>query len=178
MKEEKKKGKEQGFHEKKQEEKKKPEKQEEREEMLIRILSTDIPANKSTYAGLTRIKGVSWSFSNAACRVLGLDKNKKIKDLTEKEIEIISGFIKKPALPNFIINRRKDIETGEQTHLIGTEVDLQEEFDIKRLKEIKSYKGLRHATGQPVRGQRTRAHFRHHKTVGVVGKGKAKKSGK
>ena len=39
-------------------------------------------------------------------------------------------------------------------------LELQKEFDIKRLKKIKSYRGLRHSTGQPVRGQRTKSHFR------------------
>jgi len=139
---------------------------------LIRILSTDIPGNKSVYAGLTKIKGVSWSFSNAVCNVLRIDRNKKISDLTEKEIEKISEFIKNPKLPVFTLNRRKDFVSGENKHLIGSDLELQKEFDIKRLRKIKSYRGLRHALGLPVRGQRTKAHFRKHRAVGVVGKGK------
>jgi len=54
---------------------------------------------------------------------------------------------------------------------------LQTEFDIKRLKKIKSYRGLRHVLGQPVRGQRTRGHFRKNKAVGVTGKAKKGKKG-
>ena len=145
---------------------------------LIRILATDIPGGMPIYSGLSRIKGVSWSFSNAICRVLGMDKEKKVENLTEEEIKKISEFIKNPKLPAFILNRRKDFESGQDRHLIGAEVDLQKEFDIKRLRKIKSYKGFRHALGQPVRGQRTRSHFRKNKSVGVVGKGKTKKSGK
>ncbi len=159
-------------------EKKPEEKKEEMEEMIIRILSTDIPGDKNVYAGLTRIKGISWSFSNAVCKTLGIDKKKKIKDLSEQEIEKLTEFIKNPKLPEFILNRRRDLDSGTDKHLIGTDYDLRKEFDIKRMKEIKSYKGIRHITGQPVRGQRTKSHFRKQKAVGVVGKGKAKKPGK
>lgn len=144
---------------------------------LVRILATDIPGKMGVYSGLTKIKGVSWSFSNAVCRILNLNKNKKISELGEGEIRQISQFIKNPALPNFILNRRRDFESGEDRHIISTDVDLQREFDVKRLKKIRSYKGLRHATGQPVRGQRTKSHFRKHRAVGVIGKKKKGKKG-
>jgi small subunit ribosomal protein S13 len=159
-------------------EKKEVKKEERREESLIRILSTDIPGNKRTYAGLTRIKGVSWSFSNAVCRALKIDKNKTIDSLSKQEIEAISAFLKNPKLPDFLVNRRKDRETGSSVHLIGSDLDLNKEFDIKRLKKIRSYRGLRHALGQPSRGQRTRSHFRTRgkkKAVGVMNKPKAGK---
>jgi small subunit ribosomal protein S13 len=149
----------------------KPEvKQEKDEGLLVRILSTDIPGDKKILAGLIRIKGISWTFSNAVCNALKIDKNKKIKDLTKEEIEKISGFVARPKLPDFILNRRKDIETGESKHLIGSDLILQREFDIKRLKKMKCYRGLRHSQGQPVRGQKTRSHFRSNKSVGVTKK--------
>ena len=53
-------------------------------------------------------------------------------------------------------------------HLISTDLKLRKEFDIKFMKKIKSYKGMRHASGLPVRGQRTRAHFRTGTSLGVV----------
>ena len=143
-----------------------------KEDILVRILSTDIPGGKQILAGLTRIKGVGWTLSNAVCNTLGIDKTKKIKDLSKEDINKISTFIKKPKLPSFLLNRRKDLETGEDRHLVSSDLDLRKEFDIKRLKKIKSYKGFRHATGRPVRGQRTRSHFRKNKTVGVTKKKK------
>ncbi|MEM4230867.1 MAG: 30S ribosomal protein S13 [Candidatus Pacearchaeota archaeon] len=142
------------------------------EVLLVRILSTDIPGDKRVLAGLTRIKGVSWAFSNSVCNALNINKNKKIKDLTKEEIEKISGFILKPKLPEFMLNRRKDPETGINKHMIGSDLSLQKEFDIKKLKKIKCYRGIRHALGQPVRGQRTKSHFRKNKSVGVTKKGK------
>ena len=150
-----------------------------REETLVRILSTDVPGSKSVYVGLSRIKGVSWSFSNAICNIMKIDKSRKVASLSKEEIEKISDFIKNPQknknLPEFLLNRRRDIETGNSIHLTGADLDIQKEFDIKRLKKIRSYRGLRHATGQPTRGQRTKSHFRkagRKKAVGVTGKAK------
>ncbi|MFH0831759.1 MAG: 30S ribosomal protein S13 [archaeon] len=159
----------------KMEKAKKPEarKPEERPRILsgtiVRILATDIPGETTIYHGLTRIRGVSWSFSNAVCLSLGMDKKKKVSSLTENEIEKIVSFIKKPVgLKPFLLNRRRDIDTGEDKHLATSDLDMQRDFDIRRMKQIRSYKGWRHALGQPVRGQRTRSHFRKGgKAVGV-----------
>ena len=151
------------------EDKKREEKKESGEKVssLIRIMSTDIPGNKKVIYGLTRIKGVSYSFSNAVCNALKLDPDKIVSELTESEIQKISDFIKNPSLPAFMLNRRWDYETGQNRHLTLTNLELQKEFDIKRLRKIKSYRGWRHAIGLPVRGQRTKSHFRHGKSVGV-----------
>ena len=138
-----------------------------KEENLIRILSTDLQAEKKVYPALTKIKGISWGIANAICYKLGLDRNKKIQDLTEKEIESITKFAKNPELPIFLFNRKRELETGQNQHLITSDLDLKHEFEIKKLKKIKSYKGIRHILGQPVRGQRTKSHFRKNKTVGV-----------
>ncbi len=134
---------------------------------IVRIASTDVPGEAEIYHGLTYIKGISWSFSNALCHALSLDKKRKINTLTESEIEKITNFVKKPSLPIFLLNRRKDINTGEDRHLITTELDLQRDFDVRNMKKIHSYKGLRHALGQPVRGQRTKSHFRKGRAIGV-----------
>jgi len=148
------------------------------EERVVRILSKDISGKLKIYPGLTKVKGVSWAFSNAVCTKLNIDKNRKIGSLTDKEIEIISGFIKNPYLPKFMKNRRSDFETGEDKHLIGTDLELRKEFDIKRLKKIKSYRGYRHMVGLPSRGQRTKSHFRanRRKGAGIKSKGAETKS--
>jgi len=130
------------------------------EDKLVRIVSKDIEGKMNLYPGLTKIKGISWTFSNAICKKLGIDKNRKIGSLTEEEIKKITEFIKNPDVPKFIVNRRFDMESGEDRHLSASDLDLQKEFDIKRMKKIKSYKGLRHSANLPVRGQRTKAHFR------------------
>ena len=87
------------------------------EERLVRIMSEDIEGRMKLYAGLTKIKGVSWSFSNAVCHTLNLDKNKLIGSLTPEEIKKISDFIKNPKVPIYMLNKRKEFETGEDKHL-------------------------------------------------------------
>ena len=163
------------FGKKPEEKKKKPvEKKELEFETLIRILATDIPGDATLYHGLTKIKGISWTISNAICHMLKMDKNKKVSTLSEQELEKISSFIKNPQLPEWLLNRKKDYATGASKHLVTTDLDMQREFDVRRMKKIKSYKGWRHAIGQPVRGQRTRSHFR--KRGGAVGVIKAKQA--
>ena len=159
----------------------KEELQQKSQERLVRILSKDIEGKMQVYPGLTKIKGVSWSLSNAACNILGINKLKKIGELSDSEIEKITKFLKNPKAPDFILNRRKDPETGENQHLVGIDLELRNEFDIKRLKKIKSYRGVRHALGLPTRGQRTQSHFRKNrrKSSGIQKKGeKTEKRGK
>lgn len=142
---------------------------------LIRILSKDVEGKLKVFVGLTKIKGISWAMSNAICKTLGLDKSKKIGDLTKEEIEAINNFPKNPNVSTYLLNRRKDFETGEDKQLIGNDLDLQKDFDISRLKKIKSYRGQRHSLGQPMRGQRTRSHFRTNRKRGSGIKSKGKK---
>ncbi|MFA5953727.1 MAG: 30S ribosomal protein S13 [Candidatus Pacearchaeota archaeon] len=140
--------------------------QQKHEERVVRVVSTDIEGKTSVYSGLTNIKGISWSISNAICNILKIDKRRKIGSLSPEEIKKISDVIKENKIPKFLINRRKDFETGEDSHLTGSDLELKKEFDIKRLKKIKSYKGLRHASNLPLRGQRTKAHFRKNRRKG------------
>ncbi len=136
-------------------------------ERIVRILSKDIEGGMRVYAGLAKIKGISWAISNAICKALGIDKKRKIGSLTDEEVQKITEFAKNPQVPTHILNRRKDFETGEDKHLTGSDLELQKEFDIKRLKKIKSYRGFRHATGLPLRGQRTRSNFRKNRSKGA-----------
>lgn len=134
---------------------------------IIRIHSTDIRGERKIYPGLTKIKGVSWAISNFICNNLKIDKNKKVYDLSDEEKNKIESFLKNPKIPEYLVNRKKDNDTGENKHLTGASLDLQKEFDIRRLKKIKSYKGLRHMSKLPLRGQRTKSNFRKNKMKGV-----------
>ncbi len=138
---------------------------------LIRISNTDIHGKNSVYIGLRRIHGVSYSFSNAVCNLLSLNKDRKIGDLSDEEIKRVEEVIKSPKqLPFFLYNRRKDLDTGEDIHLTTSNLKLRVEFDIKKMKRLKTYKGVRHGLGLPVRGQRTKSHFRTGSSVGVMKK--------
>ena len=144
----------------KAEEKKKFLQSQEKNELLVRILGYDIPGSRNLYAGLTYIKGISWSISNILCLKLNMPKGKKIETLTKDESQKIEHFLKSLPVAPFFKNRRIDPQTGETGHFFGSDLDIKREFDIKRLKEMRSYRGIRHAAKLPVRGQRTRSHFR------------------
>ncbi|MDP1695693.1 MAG: 30S ribosomal protein S13 [archaeon] len=138
---------------------KKPQ-EEQSNEILVRILGYDVPGSRNIYAGLTRIKGVSWAISNVICLKLNYPRTKKISELSKEDIKKIEAFLEDIPIPDFMKNRRLDLETGETKHLFGSDLDITREFDIKRMRKIKSYKGIRHALRLPVRGQRTKSHFR------------------
>ncbi|MCK5320998.1 30S ribosomal protein S13, partial [Candidatus Pacearchaeota archaeon] len=133
---------------------------EQEDKILIRILGKDVRGDKELFIELTRIQGISWTFANAVCKVLKIDKSLKIQDISDKDIVKIEEFVKNPSIPGFLKNRQKDFEDGEDKHLSSIDLKLRREFDIKRLRKIKSYKGIRHGAGLPVRGQRTKSNFR------------------
>ncbi len=141
---------------------------------IVRIINADIMGEVGIYSALKRVSGLSYSFANAVCSVLNYEKSKKVGSLSDEEVAKIEDVIKNPLkykIPGFILNRRGDYDTGEDKHLVSSDLKLITGFDVKRLKKIKSYRGMRHAVGLPVRGQKTKGHFRHGKTVGVRKKG-------
>ena len=110
-----------------------------------------------------RPRDVGPAVSNAICKLAGLDKKRKVGSLNEKEIAAITAFIEKMNILPYLKNRKRDPETGEDKHLTGVNLELRKDFDIKRLRKIKSYRGIRIGAGLPSRGQRTRSNFRKNK---------------
>jgi small subunit ribosomal protein S13 len=136
---------------------------------ILRIANTDLNGEKPIALALCKIKGVSHMFASALCYVGGIDKMKKAGDLSEGEEKRLNELIRNPraaGIPEWMLNRRNDIESGEDVHLIGSDIAYTKENDIKRMKKLKTYKGLRHAVGLPVRGQRTKSNFRKNKKKG------------
>lgn len=149
---------------------------------IIRIVNADLDGNKPIKSALRKIKGIGFSFANSICLRAGVDNDKKAGNLTNEEVVRINQCIKDPAganIPEWLLNNRKDYETGKDNHLVGLDLKLAKESDVKRLQRTKSFKGMRHAWKLPVRGQRTRSNFRPNKgkVVGVKRK-KGVKSGR
>ncbi|HLC50545.1 MAG TPA: 30S ribosomal protein S13 [Candidatus Nanoarchaeia archaeon] len=133
---------------------------------FVRISNTDLNGNKSVYHGLTGIKGISCMFSNAICAASGIPKTQKIGYLTDDDAAKIDEVLKDPSkfkIPSWLYNRKKDPEDNTDKHLTGSNLTFIQDNDIKMMKKIKSYKGVRHILGQPVRGQRTKSNFRKNK---------------
>jgi small subunit ribosomal protein S13 len=130
---------------------------------IVRIGNTDVDGRKSITYALKKIKGVDTMFANAAINLAGIDKDKQAGNLLDTEIEELSEIVQNPVengMPSWMINRRKDYETGDDKHLLGSNLEFQHQQDIKRLSKTKSYRGLRHQWGLTVRGQKTRSNFR------------------
>ncbi len=108
--------------------------------MAARIAGVIIPVQKHIVIGLTAIYGIGRSRAKKICQVARINPAKKVKDLTEAELESLRGEINK----------------------IRVEGDLRREvaMSIKRLSELGTYRGIRHKRGLPVRGQRTRTNAR------------------
>lgn len=147
---------------------------------MVRIANTDLDGNKPLYSALTKIHGVGFIFSNAVCKLTEVDKFTKVGYLSDAAINKIDEIVKDPKkyeVPEWLFNRRKDPEDGVSKHLITSNLKFIKENDIKMMKKIRSYKGIRHGLGLPVRGQRTRSNFRKNKGkvhLGVKIRGGAK----
>jgi small subunit ribosomal protein S13 len=141
---------------------------------IIRVAGTDLDGEKSVFRAIRKIKGIGFSMGGAICKSAELDPKKKLGNLDEKEMERLESVIREPLkfnIPTFIVNRRRDIETGKDMHLTGVDLTVSRKFDIQRHVDMKTYRGWRHMLGQPVRGQRTRSSFREKgKAVGVMKK--------
>ena len=137
---------------------------------LVRISRKDVSGNKTIEQALTEIKGVGISLSKTMCRVLDLDLEAKIGYIADEDVLKIEEILENPldfGIPAWMLNRREDYETGENIHLIESDLDMTLRDDLNRMKKTRSYKGRRHEVGLPVRGQRTKSTFRKSSTVGV-----------
>lgn len=142
---------------------------------IVRVANVDIQGNRPIRIALTQIKGIGINLADIICICAGIDKTHKAGDLSDEQVKKLNQVVDNlPAqgVPTWIFNRRRDYDTGKDMHLFTGNISFYRENDIKRLKKIKSNKGLRHSRGLPVRGQRTKSHFRKNKgkVVGVAKK--------
>lgn len=151
-----------------------PEKPKTETKAIVRVAGTDLDGEKPLIRALKGIKGIGHAMSKAICIAAKLDQKTKLGSLSEMDIEKLEQIIKNPiefGIPSFLVNRRRDVDVGKDIHLTSSDFDTARKFDIKKTVDIKSYRGWRHMLGQPVRGQRTRSHFREKgRVVGVMRK--------
>ena len=120
---------------------------------MARIVGVDIPRNKKIIYSLRYIHGIGLTTAHKLCKEAKVDPNKRVQDLKEEEVV---------AIRNAISNSEMKVE-GELRSNVA--------MNIKRLKDIATYKGLRHRRGLPVNGQRTKTTARPRKgkkrTIGL-----------
>ena len=107
---------------------------------MARIAGVNIPPNKHTVIALTSIYGIGRSRAGVICDACGVDRERKVKDLTEEEQERLRSEIGK--------------------YVVEGDLRRQVAMDVKRLMDLGCYRGIRHRRGMPVRGQRTRTNAR------------------
>lgn len=141
---------------------------------LVRIANTDLDGKRSVVSALAGIKGVNNRLSRVIATHAGVANSGRIGNLDDASIDKLVESLEsvEEYAPSWMLNRRMDPESGEDIHLVGSEIPLTLEEDINRLKKIKSWKGERHARNLPVRGQRTKSNGRTGATVGVQRKKK------
>lgn len=139
---------------------------------IVRIVNTDLNGHKTLEWGLTGIPGIGFRLASIIADNAGIPRDKKMGTLTDEEVDKLEELVKNVSkeLPSWLINRQKDLASGDNVHIYGPEIQLTWRDDINRLKMIRCYRGIRHEQGQKVRGQRTRANGRSGTTVGVVKK--------
>ena len=147
---------------------------------ILRIMGTDVPGTLKTSYAIAQIKGVSMSLSNAVLKKAEVNADLRVGFLTEGDISKIENVIREPAkynLPTWLFNRRKDSDTGKDLHLLSADLALRTKMDIDEAKNIRSWRGYRHAYGLKVRGQRTKTTGRAGKALGVKKKTLLQKPG-
>jgi|TARA_R110001606_G_C15402817_1_gene653421 small subunit ribosomal protein S13 len=107
---------------------------------MARIAGINVPVQKHTVIALTSIYGIGNTRAQKICAASGVAPDAKIRDLTEQEVELLRGEVAK----------------------FTVEGDLRREvsMDIKRLRDLGCYRGIRHRRGLPLRGQRTKTNAR------------------
>jgi len=141
---------------------------------IVRIADTDLDGEKKVVHALTGIKGINFHLSTVIADIAGVNRFEKIGKLPDDKIEKLQEIVSNlhRYVPGWLVNRRKDYYTGENLHLIGSDIDMKRREDINRLKKIRAYRGIRHELGLPVRGQRTRSNGRTGLALGVSRKRK------
>ncbi len=136
---------------------------------LVRIVNTDLDGKKPFATALTYVPGVSHRLANVIAKETGIDPKTRIGTLKDEQLEKVVEAIEgvQDLVPVWMLNRRKDIESGEDRHMVGSEITIMLREDLNRLKKIRSWRGHRHERKLPTRGQRTKNNGRFGGAVGV-----------
>jgi len=142
---------------------------------IVRIAGKDVPGAKKMIIGVSQVRGIGYNFAKAILDLLKIDFNSNVGFLSESQVDAIEKAMRNPAslnMPTWFLNRRKDIDSGNDLHLITSDIEFNVRNDIEREKNTNSWRGFRHTYGLKVRGQRTRTTGRKGGAVGVRKGGK------
>lgn len=159
---------------------------------ILRIMGTNIDGKRKVTIAMTAIKGCGRRYANIVLKKADVDLTKRAGECTDEEVNVnwynthwpiakfaipihfqvekIVTIILNPRqykIPNWFLNRQKDIIDGKYTQLTSSNLDSKLREDLERLKKIRAHRGMRHYWGLRVRGQHTKTTGRRGRTVGV-----------
>ncbi len=137
---------------------------------IVRLHGSNLDGTKLLPYALCDLKGVGIRIARTIIKNLGLDPDLRLGALSESDVRRLEDILGDPAsrgLPKWMLNRRKDPQTGRDIHLLASDLALSQKEDIDLMRETRSWKGERHSQGLKVRGQRTKTTARKGRSVGV-----------
>jgi small subunit ribosomal protein S18e len=159
---------------------------------IIRLLNTNIDGKRKIQYAMMAIKGIGARYSNLVLKKADIDLNKRYVflfhftnsqitssntlsagELTNDELERVVTIMQNPRqykIPDWFLNRQKDIKDGKYSQVIANGLDNKFREDLERLKKIRAHRGLRHYWGIRVRGQHTKTTGRKGRVMGVAKK--------
>ncbi|KAJ3307688.1 ribosomal 40S subunit protein S18B, partial [Boothiomyces sp. JEL0838] len=117
---------------------------------IIRLLNTNIDGKRKIQYAMTDIKGIGARYSNLVLKKADIDLTKRAGELSNDELERVVTIMQNPGqykIPDWFLNRQKDIKDGKYTQLVANTVDTKFREDLERLKKIRAHRGLRHYWG-------------------------------
>ncbi|MCR3883247.1 30S ribosomal protein S13 [Methanotrichaceae archaeon M04Ac] len=149
---------------------------EENEELkhIVRIMNSDLNGHQQVQMALTGIKGMGRRNARLLAQKAEIDPTETLGMLSDETISKLREIVESAQdhLPVWMKNRRMDLLTGEDKHVMGTDLLLTQREEMDIIRKTRSYRGIRHERGLRVRGQKTRSTGRRGATVGVSRKKK------
>jgi small subunit ribosomal protein S13 len=139
---------------------------------IVRLAESDLNGERSVQLALSDIRGIGNRTAALVADHVGIPRKMLIGDLTDEQVEKLGQALASipEYIPVWMLNRQNDIDSGADVMVYGPELGINVREDINLMKKIRCYKGIRHETGQKVRGQRTKSNGRTGLTVGVTKK--------
>jgi len=139
---------------------------------IVRLAESDLNGERTVMLALSDIRGIGMRTAALVADRVGIPRKMLIGDLSDEQVEKLGTAL--AALPEYIpvwmLNRQNDLDSGADVMVYGPELGINVREDINLMKKMRCYKGIRHETGQKVRGQRTKSNGRTGLTVGVTKK--------
>ncbi len=145
---------------------------------IVRVAGTDLKGNETIALALTGMKGVGQMLARSIILSIDGNPNAKMGEIEDEDVAKIEKILENPleyGIPEWMLNRRKDVDTGSDIHVVGSKLAIALREDVNALRKIRAYRGIRHESGLPVRGQRTKSSFRSGTSLGVRRKMKIEK---